>query len=196
MNQNARPDPTVVGLFLVAAAIIGGLFPLQAGFVSMSAAPIVGVFLLFSGIAWLVLMGLCWWIGDFFGMSLNGIFGVLFGLCPGAALLVDLMGAGSGIKFDSRITGWYLMYTGFLFLIVAFPAGKRLWSMMLTFLVIWAAATLTGLVFAGFLPASVMRISCWLFLYIGVWFTYMGTAIMINTVFQKPIFPIGGPLFK
>lgn len=196
MNQNVWPDTTAVSLFLVGSVVIGAYVPLQAGFVSMGALPIIGAIALVSGIAWLILMVLCWRSGDFFGMSLNGIFGVLFGVGPGAAFLVDLAGARSGKVLDPRVIGWYLMYTGFLFLLLAFPAGKKLWSMMLTYLAVFVGTMLTGLVLAGFLPASVQLISCFLFVYVGAWFMYMGTAITINTVFQKPILPVGGPLFK
>jgi len=64
----------------------------------------------------------------------------------------------------------------------------------LNILVICAAAMMTGFVFAGILPVSLLLLTRWLFLYIGLWFTYMGASI-INTMFQKTILPIGGPLF-
>lgn len=196
MKQNGWPDPTPIALFVIGGILIGGFFPMLAGFVSMGAMPIVGCILVSSGIVFLILLVVCLKNGDLFGACLNGVFGVLLALAPGAIFLTEFIASGTGVEVDPRLTGWYLTYCAPILLILSFPAGKRLWHMALVLLVLVVLLALMGPVFAGFLPVSILPALGWGIFAVGLYFLYLAGAIMINTEFQKPILPLGGPLFK
>ena len=42
-----RADPGVIGLYLIGAVVLGGLFPLNGRFVSSSVAPLLGGFFVY-----------------------------------------------------------------------------------------------------------------------------------------------------
>jgi hypothetical protein len=184
-------DPGVIGLYLVGAVVFGGLFPLNAGFVSPSAAPLLGGFFFVSGIAWLVLTVVNLKNGDMWNAIQTGAFGVLFGLAPGIGLLLPVLAKCAGMEVDTRLLGWYLMYVGVVFLIMAIPSYKIIKSLAFTYVIVFFAAGICGAVFAGYLSPGMLKVASWLFLYIGLWFTYIPTAITINTVYRKAILPIG-----
>jgi hypothetical protein len=73
---------------------------------------------------------------------------------------------------------------------MAIPSYKILKSLAVTYVVVFFAAGMSGAVFAGYLSPGMLKVASWLFLYIGLWFTYIPTAITINTVYEKPILPI------
>ena len=196
MKQNGWPDPTPLSLFVVGGLLIGGFFPVLAEFVSMGAMPLVGCILISSGIALLILLVVCLKNGDLFGACLSGVFGVLLALAPGAIFLTQFSASGMGVEVDPRLTGWYLTYCAPVFLVLLFPAGKRLWHMALVFLVFVILFALLGPVFAGYLSDSMLPVLGWVTFAVGLYFLYLAAAMMINTEFPKPILPLGGPLFK
>ena len=183
-------DPSVIGLYLVGAVVLGGLFPLNSGFVSPGGAPLLGGFFFVSGIAWLMLMVINLRRGDVWNSIITGVFGVLFGLAPGIGILLPIFAKYAGITLDMRLLGWYLMYVALVFLLLAIPAFRILKSLSFTFIVIFFAPGIVGAVTAGYLPLEMLKVAGWLFLYIGIYFTYIPTAITINTIYQKPILPI------
>jgi len=195
-NNGNWPNPTAISLFLVGAVIIGGFYPLQAGFVSFDALPIIGFFLIASSLVWLTLMVVCLKNGDFLGAAIHGVLGVLFGLAPGVGFVAEFIAKCYGVAVDGRINGWYLFYTGWAFFVLAWCGGKLLWHLTVTFLCVWIIAEITGLVTMGAISHHWLGVSKWLLLYAGIWFLYTGSAFTLNHVFQKKVLPLGGPLFK
>ncbi len=192
-NEELNPkwaDPSVIGLYLVGAVVLGGLFPLNFGLVSPDAGPLLGGFFFVSGICWLILTVVNLRRGDVWNALLTGGFGVLFGLAPGAGMMLPVLAKYAGFILDMRLLGWYLMYVGVVFLLLSIPAFKILKSLGFTFIIIFFAPGMVGAVTAGYLPPQMFKVAGWLFLYIGLYFTYLPTAIIINTVNQKAILPI------
>ena len=164
------------------------LYPLNAGFVSPDASPILGGIFLVSGIAWLVIMVVNLKNNELWNAMQTGVFGVMFGFVPGIALLLPVFAKDTVL--DMRMLGWYLMYVAVVFLIMAIPAYKIMKSMCFTYVTVFFAVLIVGGVFAEYMPMQMLKVASWIYLYLGLWFTYIPTAITINTIYQNPILPI------
>jgi len=194
--ENRGLDTTPIGIFIVAAILLGAFWPMMCGFVTPAASPVIGAIILGSGIVFIVLMVVEIQNGNLFGATLNGVFGVLLGMAPALGMLTEFAGAGMGVAVDGRVLGWYFMFVGVALFIIGFGAGTHFWHMAVLFWVLCIVMIMTGMVFAGVGPYSWFPMLGWTLFAAGVYFTYMAAASFLGGMFRRPVLPLGGPLFK
>jgi len=157
-----------------------------------------------------------------FGVMLSNIICGLVALRRGDALWGSLalffgtMLAGAGVVSSLLHTGWImrgmeaqipLQYEGWAWLscgIVLFlflPAlAKVSWSIVLSGLAVSLGLLLVGIGYIGGLDSQAlvdtMKAGGWLIALYGVYCFYAGFALITNTVYQKGIVPLGGPIVK
>ena len=195
-TNNKWVDPTAIAIFIVGGILLGGFWPMLVGYVSPAASPLIGAIVLASSIVFIMLMVIEIRNGHLFGAVLNGVFGVLLGLVPGLVFLLHFLAQGMGIEVDLRIIGWYFFYVSAVLLIVGVVCGKMFWHMAIVFWVLAIDVFLMGLVFAGYLSHAWNPAIGWAIFAGGIYFLYMGSAALLNGIFQRPVLPSGGPLFK
>ena len=197
MENNSRPlDTTPIGIFIVGGILLGGFFPMMAGYVTPAASPLIAAIIVASAIVFIILMVIEIGNKNLFGATVNGVFGVLLGLAPGLVFVFQFLAGGMGIEVDPRILGWYFFYVSFVLIVVGFVAGFMFWHFTVVF---WALAVMLfmmGMVFAGYLSHTWNEILAWPMLVGGLYFAYMGAATFLAAMLHKPVLPLGGPLFK
>jgi hypothetical protein len=195
-TSNKWVDPTAIAIFIVGGILLGGFWPMLEGYVSPSASPLIGGIVFASSIVFIILMVIEIRNGNLFGATLNGVFGVLLGLVPGLVFLLQFIGGGMGIEVDLRIIGWYFFYVSIVLMVVGIVCGKFFWHMAIAFWVLAVDVFLMGLVFAGYLSHTWNPTLGWVIFAGGIYFIFMASAALLGGIFQRPVLPTGGPLFK
>jgi len=194
-NNSKWVDPTPIAIFLVGGILLGCFWPMLVGFLSPAAAPLIAGVLLASSVVFIILMVVEIRSGNLFGATLNGVFGVLLGLAPGMIFLFQFLAQAAGIEVDGRITGWYFFYVSLVLIVVGIAAGRMFWHMALAFWVLAVDIFLIALVFAGFLSHTIEPVLGWVIFAGGVYFLYMATAAFLGAMLQRPVLPVGKPLY-
>ena len=112
----------------------------------------------------------------------------------GISFLFVAYAGSQGIPVDPRANGWLLILTGICFFPLIIAIAKRLWLITITLVFLCAGFIVTGLTFAGYLPLTILVVPAWLFFVGGISMLYITSAIIINTSYEKPVLPVGGPL--
>ena len=113
----------------------------------------------------------------------TGAFGLLFGLARGIVLVLPASVNCAGTDVDTGLTRWYLVYVGYVILVSSIPGYGILKSLTLTYAVFFAAGICRA-VFAGYLHPGMVKIASFLFIYTGLWSTYIPTGVTINGVYE------------
>ena len=195
-NNSKSLDTTPIGIFLVGGILLGGFFPMMAGYVTPAASPLIAGIIIASAIVFIILMVVEIGNRNLFGALVNGVFGVLLGLAPGLVFFFAFLAQGMGVEVDPRIIGFYFFYVSFVLLVVGFVAGYMFWHFTVVFWGLAVMLVLMGMVFAGYLSHTWNEILAWPMLAGGLYFAYMGAATFLAGMLHKPVLPLGGPLFK
>jgi hypothetical protein len=197
MDNNGKwADTTPIAIFVVAGILIGAFWPMMIGLVTPAASPLIGAITLGSAIVFVILMVIEIRGGNLFGATLNGVFGVLLGLVPALVFLTEFAAAGMGVAVDPRVVGWYFMFVGVVMLIVGFAAGTIFWHMAIALWALSLVLFMTGMVFAGIGHPAWLSVLGWVLFGGGLYFIYVASAAFLGGMFQRPVLPLGKPLFK
>ena len=196
-NEATWVDPTP-GSFLLVFAITFGGWAVFTGQVNMfEALPVFGYYFIAFGVYWLIAAIIDFRIGDMIGGAINGVFGVLLGLGPGLAFILDAHFMAREVALDTTLEGYFLLFTGIVFFVFAIAAGSRSWLLTVMLAILGAAFLILGYPISG-LTTEMMwfDIGGWLLLIAGVIALYAACSFIFNEAYERTILPLGGPLFK
>ena len=195
-NNGKWVDTTPIGIFIVGGILLGAFWPMLVGYITPAASPLIAGIIIASSAVFIILMVIDIRCGNLFGATLNGVFGVLLGLAPGLMFLLAFLAGGMGIQVDMRVLGWYFFYVAPVLLVVGFVAGGMFWHMAIALWVLAVDVFLIGMVFAGYLSASIEPTLGWIIFAGGIYFFYMAAGGFMAGMMGRPVLPMGGPLFK
>jgi succinate-acetate transporter protein len=158
-------DPTPASLLLV-FCITMTLWAVFTGMIGMNAMPVIGSYFLTFGVLWLMAAAICF---TYFTTQ--------------------------GATLDARADGYFLLFTGIIFLIFTLCGGKRLGLIFWLLLSLGVGFILLGLGMAGILGLWAFPIGGWLMLVGGLISLYTGGSMIINFSFGRPVLPLGGPMY-
>lgn len=187
-------DPTPASLLLV-FCITMTLWAVFTGMIGMNAMPVIGSYFLTFGVLWVMAAAICFRTGDLLGGAINGVFGITLGLAPGTSLLLGTYFATQGATLDARADGYFLLFTGIIFLVFTLCGGKRLGLIFWLLLSLGVGFILLGLGMAGIVGLWAFPIGGWLMLVGGLISLYTGSSMIINFSFGRPVLPLGGPMY-
>ncbi|MBS3920785.1 MAG: hypothetical protein KG012_18080 [Deltaproteobacteria bacterium] len=176
---------------------IMGLFALLMGWVPPESLPLLIAWLFVCSLAQVIAAIIEYRRGDtafafcllFFGIVLQGGTALMF--------LVRTWALSSGMgQLPPYVDGW--IWLGFTISIATIiPAMLRIsWSVVAIIIWVDIAALLFALLNLGVIGAELTPLIAIMFLVFGLYMFYAAMAVMTNTVYQKQVFPLGGPLIK
>lgn len=191
-NQNwAAPNATMCLIFAVFA---GCFWAMMTGQVKPESSLIVGVIQLSVLPCYLVLATILLKNKDGLNGNMFSYFCVFFSAVGGATSLINYFAAIYAWPIDATILGLVWLYVG-LMLGFALPAFKTApWSFFVLLVLTAVGLVLMGFVTLGFLPASLMNMTGWIFGACSVMGLYF--AITMHVAFGGVTYPLGKPFFK
>lgn len=195
MQQQKWMDPTPASLLLVFTITLT-LWAALTGIISMGAMPVIGFYFLTFGVLWLIGSVICFRNGDLLGGAINGVFGILLGLAPGLSFIGNTFLVAEGVKLDARADGYFLLFTGIIFLVFATCAGKRLAILSILLYLLGIGFLFIGPSIAGLATPIGLEIGGWLLFVGGILAGYSAASMIVNFSFGRPVMPLGGPLFR
>ncbi len=190
-NKNTWANPTPAGLVALAVACVC-FFALLNGYVEKSAMPLVGCWLI-GGFVVQIVVGLI----DLKGGNLAGgntflFFSAFFMLVGGMEMFAKYNALAAGSPLDTRIDGYaWLILTLIVFLWTpAFCAKFSFLSLII--LALDVALPFIALTDLKVLPAWYGHISAWALLTAALIAVYYASAIVVNGVFGKTVYPMLG----
>jgi len=176
---------------------IMGIFALMMGFAPPESAPLLVAWLGVCALAQVVAGIIEYKRGDTafafcllnFGLVLQGGTALMF--------LVRTWALSSGMKpLPPQLDGW--IWIGITIMIgITIPAMLRIsWSVAVIIIWVDIAALLFALLNIGVISAAFTPIIALMFLVFSLYMFYAAMAIMTNTVYQRPVLPLGGPVIK
>lgn len=201
--ENGGPPRSValrasLSIFLVGATLLSLFFPMCMVWSNpMTSKPVMGCFLVAFSVIWLILLLYSIKDEDPFGIFLNGIFGVFLGLGSGFVFWLQAYASANGVVLDfTNVDGYTHLYQAILMLVVAFVGARMMWSLPISFILLFVFFGALGLMDLGYLSRSHMSWLGPLLGVIGAYFTYVAIAMYINASFMGKKLPLGGPLLK
>jgi hypothetical protein len=201
-----KSPPAAMGtagvLYMVGTAALM-LFALQAGLVNPGAIPIIGITFVICAVACLMVGIHELRRGDILFGSIDMVFGALifgaFGLvlCVVAWSWANLGGLPDILQPDMKMAGWLAVGVSICLVLFLPAVGKVSWVVFLFFLVLAVGVALAAWGFFVGAPFGVFpnNVSGWLIGVFALFAFYAGTVFIVNTVYQAPKLPIGGPIF-
>lgn len=195
MANHEPANPAPMGLAALAVAVFG-IFALHTGMVDASAVPLLSIFL-FAGFIVQLLTGLKELDhGSIAGGNIFCIFGCLLMLALGMETMFSYFAAMHGLSLDSRILGWIMLPIAIV-LTGATPAFfKSPLSLVLVLIPIDLALFLLAFMDLHVLPHGFHMVSGILLLLAGIFALYTLIGLILNTVYQRTILPLGPQLAK
>jgi len=199
MNQTshvkewANPTPAA----LVALALICFcFFALLTGRISHEATPLLAIWLACSFIVQIISAILDLKDGNISGGNVFLFFSCFFMLASGLEMFLKFYMGHAGIILDPRIDGWaWLALTFVLWLWT--PAFFKA-PLFLTFIVFGVdiAAPVISFMDLGLIPKTSGAIAGWALLIAGSIAIYLCSAMVVNGVFGRKLYPLPGPIIK
>lgn len=185
-------NPTPAGLVALAIACFC-FFALLTGKVTHDSLPLLGCWLLGGFVVQFVVALLDLKGGNNTGGNTFLFFGAFFMLVGGIEMIMKFNMANKGIVFDSHIDGWaWLVLTSSLILWTpAFFKSTRLLTIVV--LALDVSLPFVTLMDLGVLPKTYSFIPGWGLLFAGIVAIYLSAAIVVNTAFDRKVYPLPGP---
>jgi len=191
-------DASPAMLFAIGMTLLPlGLF--DAGLIPLEAEPIMAAW--FLGLMVIDIVGsiICFRRGD----TLFGCLGLFFGgMLAGAGAFSSLthtwwLLSGQAGSIALQYEGWAWFGAGIVLLLFV-PATARLsWLLVLFCLEVGIALILHGLVLVSDMAWTTMLVvDGWMIFAFAIYCFYDGLAILTNTIYEKQVMPLGGPLIK
>lgn len=199
MNQGNQikewSNPTPAGLVALAVACFG-FFALLSGKVTHDALPLLGIWLLGGFVVQLVVALIDLKGGNTTGGNTFLFFSAFFMLVGGLEMIMKFQMATNNIVLDARIDGWaWLVLTIVIWLWT--PAFlKTPFVLSLIVFALDIALPFITLMDLGILSKSFAVIPAWSLLIAGILGIYLSAAMIVNTAFGKPVYPMPGPIIK
>lgn len=185
-------NPTPAGLVALAIACFC-FFALLTGKVTHDSLPLLGCWLLGGFVVQFVVALLDLKGGNNTGGNTFLFFGAFFMLVGGIEMIMKFNMVNKGIVFDSHIDGWaWLVLTSSLILWTpAFFKSTRLLTIVV--LALDVSLPFVTLMDLGVLPKTYSFIPGWGLLFAGIVAIYLSAAIVVNTAFDRKVYPLPGP---
>lgn len=182
-------NPTPAGLVALAVAC-ACFFALLTGRIEASALPLIACWLIGGFVIQLVVALLDLKGGNNTGGNTFLFFSSFFMLTSGLEMLLKYKAILAGSPLDTRIDGYaWLVLTVVVFLWTpAFMAKFSLLSVIVVLLDI--ALPFIALTDLELIPKSFSHISAWALLAAGIVAIYLGAAIVVNSAYNKKIYPL------
>jgi len=188
-------NPTPAGLVALAVACFG-FFALLSGKVEASAMPLLGIWLLGGFIVQLVVALIDLKGGNTTGGNTFLFFCAFFMFVSGLEMVFKFNAVSTGLKIDSHIDGW--AWAALTLVMWAWTPAYFKSPAILTLIIIALDVALPFICLTdmGVLPATYKIISAWALLVAGIAGVYLSAATIVNTAFDKEIYPNPGPIIK
>lgn len=182
-------NPTPAGLVALAVAC-ACFFALLTGKVEASALPLIACWLIGGFVVQLIVALLDLKGGNNTGGNTFLFFSAFFMLTGGLEMLLKHRAILAGSPLDARIDGYaWLVLTVVLFLWT--PAFLTKFSLLsVVVLLLDVALPFIALTDLGLIPKSFSHISAWALLAAGAVAVYLGAAIVVNSAYNKKIYPL------
>ncbi|MGI6488489.1 MAG: hypothetical protein GX964_02660 [Syntrophomonadaceae bacterium] len=188
-------NPAPAGLVALAMACFT-FFALMTGKVDGTAIPLLGIWFL-GGFVVQVIVGVMELLeGNTTGGNVFTFFSAFFMLVTGLELIFKYLAMQFGWALDARIDGWAWLPLAIALLLWTPAYFKGPLSMLLAVLALDVAVPIIAFKDMGVLGASWGPVAGVALLIGGILGLYTASAIVLNTAYEKPVLPTGGPLVK
>lgn len=195
MANHEPANPAPMGLGALAVAVFG-IFALHTGMVEPSAVPLLAIFF-FAGFIVQLLTGLKELEhGSIAGGNVFCIFGCLLLLALGMEMMFSYFSAMHGLSVDSTIMGWILLPIAIILTGVTPAFFKSPLSLVLVLIPIDVALFLLSFMDLHILPHGFHMATGILLLLAGIFALYTLIGVILNTVYNRTILPLGPQISK
>jgi len=193
VKEWANPTPAA----LVALALICFcFFALLTGRISHDATPLLAIWLGCAFIVQLVAAIIDLKEGNISGGNVFLYFSCFFMLATGLEMFLKFYMAHAGIALDPRVDGWAWLVLS-LALWLWTPAFFKA-PLLLTLIVILVdiATLVVAFMDLGIIAATNAPIAGWCLLFTGIIGLYLCSAMVVNGVYGRKVYPLPGPIIK
>ena len=193
-QQQVWGNPAAWALFAVAVltACVGVFY---CGLVPMSTAPLLIGILISCSLPQLIGAIICFRRGEVLFASIAGLFGTVITLGAAFTLFqLAIQGAGA---FTPEVMGafWITLFVITEIFAIGFGRAPYSWFILAGIAEVGVAFLFLGLVNLGGAPIT-GAIAGWLLIIFSAFCIYSAAAIVLGEHFQRPVLPLGRPVFK
>ncbi|WP_027363272.1 acetate uptake transporter family protein [Desulfotruncus alcoholivorax] len=196
MSQGHAANPGPAGLVALAMACFT-FYAVHTGKVEATCIPLLGVWLLGGFIVQVIVGVMELNHGNVLGGNIFTFFSAFFMFATGGELIVKfLAGVYKWPALDARIDGW--AWLALAIALVTWTPGyfKSPLSLLAVVLALDIAVPVVALMDLGVIGHEWHAVSGNFLLIAGIFGLYTSTGVVLNTVFERTIIPLGGPLVK
>lgn len=192
-TQNwANGGPLVIFAVAVLVACLGGL---RAGYVPMSSAPLMVGVLIACAIPQLVGGIIAYRRDEVLLGTISSLFGTTVSLGAAITLYTQIFMAPTPGAITPELMGFFWITLFVITEVIAICFGRMSWFLMLGIAEVGVVFLLEGTFALQGNPALAM-LAGYLELGFAVFCTYSASAILLGEHFQKPVLPLGKPIFS
>jgi len=188
----ANPAPWIFYAVAVLTACLGAV---QTGLVPASSAPLLIGVLLACALPQLLGAIICYKRGEVLLATIAGTFGTVITLGAAFTVWIQNFEAPAPGAFTAEIMGFFWITLFIITEVIAIGFGRLSWFIMLFVAEVGVMFLLLGIVALGGMPV-LGEIAGWLALAFSAFCLYSASAIVLGEHFQRPVLPIGRPVFK
>ncbi|MCL0095556.1 GPR1/FUN34/YaaH family transporter [Dehalococcoidia bacterium] len=133
--------------------------------------------------------------GEILLATIAGSFGTVVTLGAAFTMYIMVFAAPEPGAFTPDLLGPFWITLAIITGVFAICFGRMSWFMMLGVFCVGVAFLLLGLSYVVDMP-GLTDIAGWLVLLFAAWCVYISAAILFGEHFQRPVLPIGSPVFK
>ena len=176
------PLPWALQAVAVLTACVGAV---HAGLLPKTTAPLLVGILLSCSLPQLIAAIIHFRRGEILPATITGLFGTVITL--GAAFTLHQLVTGKGaITPEVMIVFWFVLFI--IALVYAIAFGRMSWFLMLGIAEVAVAFLLLSL--------GIFVVAGWLLIIFAIFCLYCSAAILWGEHFQRPVLPLGRPVFK
>ncbi len=188
----ANPAPWI---FYAVAVLTASLGAVLAGLVPASSVPLLIGVLLACALPQLLGAIICFRRGEILLATIAGLFGTVITLGAAFTMWIQIFKAPAPGAFTGEIMGFFWITLFIITEVVAIGFGRISWFILLFVAEVGVMFLFLGIFALVGLPVLNV-IAGWLSLIFAAFSLYTASAIMLGEHFQRPVLPIGRPVFK
>ncbi|PLX39770.1 MAG: hypothetical protein C0608_11375 [Deltaproteobacteria bacterium] len=197
----ANGGPLVMFSVAVLVACLGGF---RAGFVPISSAPLMVGVLVACSLPQIVGGIIAYRREEILLGTISCLFGTTVTLGAALTLWIQVFEAPAPGAFTPELMGFFWITMAVLTMVLAIGFGRLSWFLLLGIAEVGVVFLLEGLYSLqgapigpnGFITLQLANVAGYLELGFAFFCAYAGSAILLGEHFQKPVLPLGAPLFK
>lgn len=188
----ANPAPWI---FYSVAVLTASLGAVLAGLVPASSVPLLIGVLLACALPQLLGAIICFRRGEILLATIAGSFGTVITLGAAFTMWIQIFKAPAPGAFTGEIMGFFWITLFIITEVVAIGFGRISWFILLFVAEVGVMFLFLGIFALVGLPVLNV-IAGWLSLIFAAFCLYTASAIMLGEHFQRPVLPLGRPVFK